>query len=60
MKNKIDSDSGSWLTPQQFFAIVEEKKCSCCDAKAKWFTQEAKGPSYCDKHFPCVEKKQSQ
>lgn len=49
--------TGVWMTPKQFQAIMEGRKCSHCDNKAKWIHEDGKPPSYCDEHFPYHEEK---
>jgi hypothetical protein len=39
-----------WLTLEQFLKMFD--KCSRCDRKAKWISQDAASPSYCDEHYP--------
>ena len=48
---KIDFKSGTWLTPDQFFAMIEGAKCCRCDNIATIFPKY-KGNCYCDSHFP--------
>lgn len=58
MKAKVDElpNTGVWMTPHQFFLIMQGQKCSHCDKKAKWLpVEENMGPSYCDEHYPYWE-----
>jgi hypothetical protein len=46
----------TFMTPDQFFAWMEEQKCRLCDTKAKWFPYDL-GKAYCDEHYPLREEK---
>lgn len=49
--------ASNFMTPQQFFAIMEKRKCSHCEKKATWIRDDGSTPSYCDEHFPYMEEK---
>jgi len=51
----------TWMTKEQFFAWIEQPKCSHCDKKATYFPTEKGMPKiyYCDDHYPYKKEKQS-
>lgn len=55
--NGKEVDAGQFMTPRQFMAILEGRKCSHCDKKARWIHEDGAPPSYCDEHFPYLEEK---